>query len=136
MTPSVLLYDGHCGLCNGTVRFILQRERLHTLEFAPIGGDFFRGVIARHPELRDMDSVKWGDAPDTPAERVAVRSEAALRVARYLGGAWRLAALGGFVPRRMRDWAYDVVARYRHRLPGVSAQDFVVPAAARTRFRG
>ena len=39
------------------------------------------------------------------------------RVLRYLGGAWSvLAALGAIVPRIIRDWVYDLVARHRQRI--------------------
>ena len=44
-----------------------------------------------------------------------VRSDAAIRVARFLRGAWRLLCLVGIVPRPIRDYAYDVVARNRYR---------------------
>ena len=134
MSSSVLLYDGQCGLCSGTVRFLLRHERRHSLQFAALDGAVSRRVIARHPELRGVDSVVWVDAPDTPAECVMVRSEAALRVARYLGGAWRMALACRLVPRPVRDRAYDLVARHRHRLLGASRECMVPPADVRDRF--
>ena len=44
-----------------------------------------------------------------------VRSDAAIRVARSLRGAWKLLGVIGIVPRPIRDYAYDVVARNRYR---------------------
>ncbi len=120
---AVLLYDGRCGLCSRTVRFVLRHERRHTLRFAALDGEFARAVIGRHPELDGIDSIVWveraGAAAD--AERTVVRSDAALRVARYLGGPWRLVLAGRMLPRAWRDAAYDFVARHRHRLiPGAA----------------
>ena len=43
---------------------------------------------------------------------------AALRIARRLAGPWRLLGALVLVPRPLRDLAYGVVARWRHRLFG------------------
>ena len=115
----VLLYDGLCGFCDGTVQFILRHDRRGTLRFATLQGDFARDVIARHPELAGVDSlvlVERGGLTDR--EKVYVRSDGALRVARYLGGGWHLTRVVAVVPRVLRDWAYDAFARIRYRVFG------------------
>lgn len=132
----VLLYDGACGFCGTAVRLALRHDRRGTLRFAALGSAWGRGVAARHPELEGTDSMVWLEPGGAGApERVFVRSEAALRLAAYLGGAWRLLSAARAVPRAVRDAAYDLVARHRHRLPGGGA--CVVPSAAeRARFLG
>ena len=96
---------------------VLRHDRRGTLRFAPLQGVTGQRILARHEQLAAVDSVVWVDDPDGPAERVAVRSAAALRVARYLGGAWHLMCLGWIVPRPLRDAIYDLIARHRHRIP-------------------
>lgn len=111
-----LLYDGTCGFCAASVQWVLRRDRRGTLLFAPLQGETARPILARHPELAGVDSVVWvGES-----EEVRVRSAAALAVARYLGGWWSVAArLGALVPRPIRDWIYDQIARHRHTIiPG------------------
>jgi predicted DCC family thiol-disulfide oxidoreductase YuxK len=114
----VLLYDGLCGFCDGTVQFILKHDRRGTLRFATLQGNFARDVIARHPEVAGVDSLVLVEPDDASGEKVSVRSEGALRVARYLGGAWHLARVVAIVPRPFRDWAYDAFARVRYRVFG------------------
>jgi predicted DCC family thiol-disulfide oxidoreductase YuxK len=115
----VLLYDGLCGFCDGTVQFILRHDRHGTLRFATLQGDYARGVLARHPELANVDSLVLVERDaSTGTERVYVRSTGALRLARYLGGAWHLARVVGVVPRVVRDWGYDAFARIRYRVFG------------------
>lgn len=115
----VLLYDGLCGFCNGTVQFILARDHGGSMRFAPLQGDFARETFARHPDLRGIDSLVLVERGATPAdERVLVRSEAVLGIADYLGGAWRAARALRLVPRALRDWGYDLFARFRYRLFG------------------
>src|SRR6476646_7646729 len=115
----VLLYDGLCGFCDGTVQFILKRDRGGTLRFATLQGDFARDVIARHPEVAGVDSLVLVESDvGSGRENVYVRSEGALRVARYLGGGWHLARAVAIVPRFLRDRAYDAFSRIRYRVFG------------------
>ena len=37
---SILFYDGECGVCSRTVRFILKNERSKELFFCSLQGDF------------------------------------------------------------------------------------------------
>ena len=119
----VLLYDGTCGFCSGFVQFVLRRDRKATLKFAPLDGEFAARVRVAFPEIARVDSVVWVDAG---MRRVLVRSDAALRVARYLGGGWRLAAACAIVPRSIRDRIYDLVARHRHHI-AARATECLVP---------
>ena len=114
----VLLYDGLCGFCDGTVQFILKHDRRGTLRFTTLQGDFGRDIIARHPELVGVDSLVLVEPGASGEEKVYVRSDGALQVARYLGGAWYLARGLKIVPRFLRDLAYDGFARIRYRVFG------------------
>ena len=114
----VLLYDGLCGFCNGTVQFVLPRDRSRRIHFAPLQGEYAHEVLARHPELAAVDSLILVEPHENGGERVSVRSDSVLRLAPYLGGPWRLGTVLRIVPRSLRDWAYDLFARNRYRLFG------------------
>jgi predicted DCC family thiol-disulfide oxidoreductase YuxK len=131
----VLLYDGTCGFCAGSVRFLLRHDRRGTLRFASLQGAYGAGVRSRHPELAGIDSMVWVEpAAAGDAERVSVRSAAALRIARYLGGIWSVALAAAIVPRGWLDRAYDLMARHRHQLPGASDTCLVPAPEVRARF--
>ena len=115
----MLLYDGTCGFCAESVQFVLRHDRARrTLRFASLQGATGSEVRVRHPELEAVDSVIWLESTAADGrDLVLVRSTAALRVLRYLGGAWRILGwLGTVVPRPIRDAVYDLVARHRHML--------------------
>ncbi|MGE0354913.1 MAG: thiol-disulfide oxidoreductase DCC family protein [Gemmatimonadales bacterium] len=131
--PPLLLYDGLCALCNGTVRFILARERRRDLRFAPLRGPHAREVLARHPAAAGADSVLWVERV-AGQERVLTRSDAALRIAAYLGGPWRMLLVFRVVPRFLRDAVYDLIARYRYRVFGRYPECPVPEASVRARF--
>ena len=115
MNAPVLLFDGLCTLCDGTVSFVLGRDRSGRIRFAPLQGAFAAGVVKRHPDLTGVDSLVLVESREDGGERVRVRSDAALRLAVLMGGPWRLLAAFRIVPRAVRDAVYDWVARNRHR---------------------
>ena len=98
------------------MRFLVARDRKRALRFAPLDGPTAAAVRARHPALPALDeTVVLVEAPATAAERVRVRSDAALAALARLGGLWRLAVLFRGVPRPLRDALYRAVARRRQR---------------------
>ena len=130
----VLLYDGVCGFCNGAVQMVLRHDRRGTLRFASLQSDYGLAVAARHPELSGIDSVVFLETLEGGGERVFVRSDAALRVVSHLGGAWKLLLVARLVPRRARDFFYDLFARNRYKLFGKYDSCLLPPAEVRSRF--
>ena len=131
----VLLYDGTCGFCAESVQLVLRNDRTGALRFAALDSAYGRDVMARHPEIRNIDSVLYvaPGTDDTP-ERVFSHSTAALRVADYLGGWWRLFSLTRVIPRPIRDAVYRLVARHRHRLSASRPQCVIPSDRDRARF--
>ncbi|MEZ0382804.1 MULTISPECIES: thiol-disulfide oxidoreductase DCC family protein [Mycobacteriaceae] len=130
----VLLYDGVCGVCNRSVQTILRHDRHGTLRFAALDSDFARAVIERHPDLQDIDSMVFIDDPGQPGERVSVRSAAALKVVRYLGGPFRLFLAARIIPAGLRDRLYDRFAAVRYRVGGRYDTCPLPAPEVRTRF--
>ena len=131
----VLLYDGVCGFCNKTVQMILDYDKRGTMRFAALQSEFGKEVIRRHPSLNGVDSVVLLErSPADASERVYVRSGAALRVAAYLGGFWKLFLAAYIIPAPVRDFFYNLFARYRYRMFGKYDSCMLPPQNVRDRF--
>lgn len=113
-----MLYDGECGLCSRLNRFVVPRDRRKVFRYAPLQGGAARDALRRHGREPDLDTFFVVCALDTPQEALLARSDAAAFVLRELGGVWRAAALVRFLPRRLRDGAYDIIAQRRYALFG------------------
>ncbi len=129
---ATVFYDGACGLCHRTVRFVLSEDARGAFRFAPIGGEAFSRAFSERERAEQPDAI----IVRTDRGEVLVRSEAVLHILSRLGGLWRVAAMvARGAPLRFRDAAYDAVARVRRRLfaaPETACP--LVPAALRTRF--
>lgn len=128
----VLLFDGVCNLCNDFVRFVVRFDHAGVFRFAPLQSAVAQELLDRHDISTD------GEAFDTvvlvEAGECYTKSTAALRVARRLDGPWPLTYPLVYVPRRLRDPVYDLVANYRYRLFGRSESCQVPPPEIRERF--
>jgi predicted DCC family thiol-disulfide oxidoreductase YuxK len=116
----VLLYDGVCGLCNRAVQFILKRDTRDRFRFAALQSEFARRALQKHGlSNQSLDSLYLVLDSGLPTERVEERSTASITIGRELGGIWRvLANVVSVFPRGLRDWKYDLIARYRYRIFG------------------
>ena len=135
VTSPILLYDGACGFCAESVQFVLARDPGGPLRFAALDSATGRDILERHPDVRGFDSVLFVEpADDTNPERVFAHSNAALRVAAYLGGPWRLLQMARLVPSPVRDGVYRLIARHRHRLSAHGPLCVIPTARDRARF--
>lgn len=110
--PDHVFYDGDCGFCHGSVRFLAERDRAGAFRFAPLFGPTFERLVPASFRAAPPDTL----VVHTADGRVLIQSDAALHCLRRLGGLWRaLAALLSLLPRPLRDAAYAAFARHRRR---------------------
>jgi predicted DCC family thiol-disulfide oxidoreductase YuxK len=111
---ALVIFDGVCNLCVGSVKFILRHEARPELQFAAIqsatGSRLVRELGFDPADASTFVLIEGGTA--------FVRSDAAIRVARYLRWPWRMGSAIRMFPRPVRDWAYQLVASNRYRLFG------------------
>ena len=112
----LILFDGVCNLCNGVVKFAIRYDPKGKFKFASLQSSVAQDILRQkgHP-VGDLDSfvyIRDGD--------IYLRSGAALRVIRDMGGLWQLFYIFIIVPRPLRDLVYDRVARSRYSIWGRS----------------
>jgi predicted DCC family thiol-disulfide oxidoreductase YuxK len=119
-----------CNLCAHSVKFILNHEAEPRLRFVPLqspaGARLMRQFGFSPEDAKTFVLVSDGKS--------YVKSDAAIRIAGYLRGAWRLLRIVGVFPRPIRDWAYDVIARNRYRWFGRADSCMVPTPELRARF--
>jgi predicted DCC family thiol-disulfide oxidoreductase YuxK len=109
-THDVVLFDGVCNLCNGSVQFIIAHDPAAHFRFAALQSEAARRLLSESG-LNDQlpDSVALIECG-----RVFTRSTAALHIARRLCFPWPLLYALIVVPRTLRDVVYNLIARHRY----------------------
>lgn len=126
----LLLYDGVCNLCNGWVQFIIKKDRKAKFRFSSLQSEAARDILAAFGlQASDFDSVVY-----IHAGKYYLRSTAVLLVLRELGGGWRLFYVFRIVPRSLRDFVYNIVAKTRYRIFGKRETCMVPTEALKQRF--
>lgn len=107
----IILFDGVCNLCNGSVHFILKHEKEPIFQFASIQSEVGKELLTwcGLPEHFDQAIVLIDDG------KIDLGSTAALKIGGYLKFPWSfLAKAGLFVPKFLRDWVYRQIAQHRY----------------------
>ena len=116
---NLLLYDGVCALCNGSVQFLMRRDTGDRFRYAPLQSDLGREALARFDIHVFPDGVVLVTNALTGAERIYQRSDAVAEALQGLGAPWKLMGKAlKLLPHQARDWGYGIIARYRYKLFG------------------
>ncbi len=124
----VVFFDGVCGLCNRMVDLLLAIDGEGRIRFSPLQGELAAEQLAESVRT-DTDSIVY-----LREGELYLRSNAVLWICRDLGRPWALAWIFIFLPRFLRDFLYDAVARNRYRLFGKRDTCRVPTPEERARF--
>lgn len=127
---AIILFDGVCNFCNGTVNFIIRRDSQNRFRFAPLQSETGRRLLAEHnldkPDIDSVILIENGAA--------YTHSTAALKIAENLDGFWSVFSLFRFIPRFLRDFGYKAFAKNRYRWFGKKEVCMMPSPEIRARF--
>ena len=107
---NVVFYDGSCGLCHASVKFILKHDAVGKFHYAPVDGEYFRKIFVNQHIPVEKETVIVYTGIGTPH----YRTDALVYILHELGGGWAtLGTLIAIFPRPLRDLGYALVARTR-----------------------
>lgn len=134
-TKAIVLYDGVCGLCNRAVQFLLKRDRHDRLQFASLQSDLAANLLNKHGiDHKNLDTVyavlNYGESNET----LLAKGDAFLFFGKAIGGIWTVAQAGRIIPRPVRNWLYDFVARHRYQVFGKSESCMLPDPKQRHKF--
>ncbi len=104
-----ILFDGECDFCSFWVKFIIKRDKKDTFRFASLQSKIGQEYLTKFNLSKKIDTVVF-----IQKDIVFVKSTAALTILKTLGGFWCLFYVFILFPRFIRDFFYDLVAKYRN----------------------
>jgi predicted DCC family thiol-disulfide oxidoreductase YuxK len=107
---SIILFDGICNLCNASVQFILKHDKNENFLFASLQSDAAAKLLLQEKYKKNhLQSVVLIEE-----KKISDKSTAILRIARSLGGFWKLLYVFIIIPKALRDMVYDFIAKHRY----------------------
>ncbi len=103
-----IFFDGVCNLCNGAINFVIDRDKSHQYKFASLQSDIAQKLIPQ--SATTLSSIVLYKK----SGKILYKSNAALEIAKNLSGLWPALYIFKIVPRFIRDFVYDIIARNRY----------------------
>jgi predicted DCC family thiol-disulfide oxidoreductase YuxK len=126
----VILFDGVCNFCNGSVNFLLKRDKKDAFRFAPLQSASGQKLLAQYnlsrEEFASFILIEKGQAYQ--------KSTAALKVMNHLPWYWKEVQLFRIIPVFLRDAIYDFIARNRYKWFGKKEACMIPTPEMRSRF--
>ncbi len=127
---AIILFDGVCNFCNGSVNFIIERDPEKYFKFAPLQSEIGQKLLAEN----GVDKTITDSVVLIEDGKAYVRTTAALRIARKLQGCWSWFYGFVVVPSFVRDVFYKLFAKYRYKMFGKQDACMLPTPEMRERF--
>jgi predicted DCC family thiol-disulfide oxidoreductase YuxK len=128
----IVIFDGNCVLCSSFAQFMLRTDRRRHFRLmaaqTPVGAALY--------EHFGLDPVNYETNILLENGQAWFKSEGSIRIFERLGFPWSLISMGRLLPRAVRDWLYELVARNRLRWFGVRKTCFLPDPSEADRFIG
>jgi len=118
LVEHIVFYDGVCGLCDRLVQLLLHIDKKGVLHFAPLQGSIAVRLQEDGSIPTGVDTMLYVPRLGLGQPRPYLRSDAAIEIAKVVGGPWALARVFKIVPRALRDLGYRALAKSRYRIFG------------------
>lgn len=125
----IVLFDGVCNFCNSSVQFIIKHDTSNSLKFASLQSSIGQALLNKYAIPKDVDSVIFIEN-----NQAYTKSSAALKIANYFGGFWKLLQIFMVVPTFIRNFFYDIIAKNRYRWFGKKDSCMLPSPEIRNRF--
>ncbi len=129
---SIVLFDGVCNLCNGFVNFLIDRDPHDRFQFGSLQSESVKGLLRPFnystDEISTVLLIQDG--------QLYSQSTAVLKIFRQMPGAWPLMYAFVVLPKPIRDFFYNLVARNRYKIFGRKDTCRIPTRELRSKFVG
>lgn len=119
---NLVLFDGECNLCHAGVLKIINYDKNNLIQFVSQQSDVGKAIMLKNG-LQEMNSIVF-----ISEGQVFIKSNAVIAICALLKGKIYYIKYLKIIPKCIRDFAYDVIAKNRYRLFG-KKENCVLPTA-------
>lgn len=112
-SKKIIIFDGICGFCNKSIDSLIKLDTKKIFQYTSLQGEFVK-TLDIEPGIDSIIFYEDGS--------LYFKSTAILKILRSLGGLWIFTQFFYIIPRVLRDFIYDVIAKYRYNIFGKMQQ--------------
>ena len=106
----IILFDGICNLCSCAVQFLIMRDKKRVFRYASLQSKAGQKLTALYNIPSEVDSIIL-----LKNNNYYAKSCATIEVIKELKWYWKIFLFIGILPKKIRDWLYDFVAKNRYK---------------------
>ena len=106
----IVLFDGVCNFCNGTVNFLIGLDKKGLFRFAPLQSTVGQTLLSTYK----LPLNNFGSFVFIQHQKAYTSSTAVLKMSRRLPWYWQWVQLGWMIPEKWRNYLYQLVAKNRY----------------------
>ena len=126
---SLILFDGVCNLCTGSVQFVLKRDKAKKFTFASLQSTTGQKLLSQF----NLPNNTFNSFILYQGGKIYTRSTAALKMFQQLKG-WKWVKVFWIVPKFIRDAVYNLIARNRYKWFGQKSECWLPTPELKERF--
>lgn len=126
---NIVLFDGECNFCDNSVQFIIKRDRKAEFKFASIQSDVGEEILRKFNVPANINSLILVEG-----SKCYFKSSAVLLICKNLKGVWKLFYCLLIIPKSVRDYFYDIIAKNRYKWLGKKDSCMVPSPEMKNRF--
>ena len=111
----IILFDGVCNLCDATIQYVIKKDVKDVFRFVAIQSELGQKIINYiKVDTSQTDSIILY----IPGKAYFVKADAAFNIAKELGGLISLTSIFSVLPKFLKNFGYDFVAKNRYKWYG------------------
>ncbi|RJP59068.1 MAG: thiol-disulfide oxidoreductase DCC family protein [Ignavibacteriales bacterium] len=125
----IILFDGVCNFCNGSVNFLIKRDPNGIFKFAPLQSEIGQQLITKNNITGEIDSIIL-----VKENIVYIKSDALIEIIKELKWYWKMLIIVKILPKKFRDLLYDLIANNRYKWFGKMDSCMIPDENVKSRF--
>jgi len=115
-SKKIIFFDGHCNFCNNSVDFSFKKNSKKNLYYSSLQSDYAKAFLPKKYWEKDrFDTIYFFDEG-----QIYEKSTAILKISNQLDGYLKHLSIFLFIPKSIRDFGYDFIAKRRYLIFGKS----------------
>jgi predicted DCC family thiol-disulfide oxidoreductase YuxK len=127
----IILFDGVCNLCDSSVQFIIKHDKNDVFRFVALQSELGQ-KICKYIGINtaETDSIILYE----PGIAYYFKAEAALKIAKNLGGIYSFLSLLSVFPNSLSNSVYDYIAKNRYKWYGKKEECLIPSPELKSKF--